>query len=54
MVCVCGVVESLSAAERRLFGPTTTPPPPPPNSLSNARARAHSVRLKRAITAYER
>lgn len=46
MVCV-GVVESLSAAERRLFGPTTTPPPPP-NSLSNARARAHSVRLKRA------
>lgn len=34
-----GVVESLSAAERPLFGPTTTPPPPP-NSLSNARARA--------------
>lgn len=36
---VCGVVESLSAAERRCLDRTTTPPPPP-NSLSNARARA--------------
>lgn len=41
MVCVWGVVESLSAAERRLFGPTTTPPPRRP-ILSRTRARARA------------
>lgn len=42
-VCGGGGRESFSG-RAPLFGPTTTPPPPPPNSLSNARARAHSVR----------
>lgn len=58
MVCVGGGRESFSG-RAPLFGPTTTPPPPP-NSLSNARERAHSVRLKesdygvRAITGRSR
>lgn len=38
--CVCGVVESLPAAERRWFGPITTPPRPPPPPILSRRARA--------------